>query len=53
MGLEFAYTLVTRNPSDSFGDRTLAYMNADGSSERSLTPTPTIGTHPELRPIHP
>ncbi len=50
-GRGIVYTLVTRDAFDPYGVRTLAYMDADGSHARLLTPEPIIGTHPELRPI--
>jgi Tol biopolymer transport system component len=50
-GRGIIYTLVTRDPSDPYGVRNLAYMDADGSHPRLLTPQPIIGTHPEPRPL--
>ncbi|MEO8273764.1 MAG: hypothetical protein ABI620_06835, partial [Chloroflexota bacterium] len=47
-GLGITYTTVTGS---GMGDRRLAYIAADGSGQRSLTPFPTDGTHPSLRPV--
>ena len=41
------YTQVDR----STGTRTMAYIRVDGTGQRSLTPEPMNGTHPELRPV--
>jgi len=50
-GQGIAFTLVSRVASDPFGLRQLAFINADGSGQRWLTPDPIVGTHPELRLI--
>jgi Tol biopolymer transport system component len=50
-GRGIVYTLVTRDPTDPYGVRHLAYMDADGSHSGLLTPQAIIGTHPELRPL--
>lgn len=47
-GLGITYTSVTGS---GMGDRRLAYIAADGTGQRSLTPFPTDGTHPTLRPV--
>jgi Tol biopolymer transport system component len=50
-GLGIVFTLVTRDPTDPFGVRHLAFIAGDGTGERWLTPQPIVGTHPELRPL--
>ncbi len=47
-GLGITYTAVTGS---GMGDRRLAYIAADGSGQRPLTPFPTSGTHSTLRPL--
>jgi Tol biopolymer transport system component len=46
-GAAIVYTQVNRTT----GSRTLAVINTDGSGQRSLTPEPLTGTHPQLRPV--
>lgn len=46
-GVGIVYTQVDR----STGSRTLAYIATDGTGQRSLTPEPISGTHPQLRPL--
>jgi Tol biopolymer transport system component len=52
-GNGIVFTLVARVASDPFGLRQLAFINADGTGQRWLTPEPIVGTHPELRFITP
>jgi Tol biopolymer transport system component len=43
--------VYTQVDGEGFGMRRLAYIGADGSGQRWLTPDPISGTHPQLRPI--
>jgi len=45
-GTAIVYTQVDR----ATGSRTMAYIAVDGTGQRSLTPEPLNGTHPQLRP---
>jgi Tol biopolymer transport system component len=47
-GTGIVYTQVD---GEGFGTRRLAFMNADGTGQRWLTPEPIEGTHPQLRPV--
>jgi Tol biopolymer transport system component len=47
-GAGIVYTQVD---GDGYGVRRLAFMNADGTGQRWLTPEPIEGTHPQLRPL--
>jgi Tol biopolymer transport system component len=43
--------LYTQVDGEGFGTRRLAFMHADGTGQRWLTPEPIEGTHPQLRPV--
>jgi Tol biopolymer transport system component len=47
-GFGITYTQVSGS---GMGDRRLAYIASDGAGQRPLTPFPTNGTHPTLRPL--
>jgi Tol biopolymer transport system component len=46
-GTQIIFVHVTRNPSDPWGDRRIAFVDADGSN---LSVLEVFGTHPRLRP---
>jgi Tol biopolymer transport system component len=43
--------VFTRVDGPGWGERRLAYVDADGTGLRWLTPSPIAGTHPQLRPV--
>jgi Tol biopolymer transport system component len=43
--------VFTQVDGPGFGARRLAYIGADGTGRRWLTPRPVEGTHPQLRPV--
>jgi len=43
--------VFTQVDGSGFGERRLAFINADGSGRDWLTPSPLAGTHPQLRPL--
>jgi Tol biopolymer transport system component len=43
--------VFTRVDGKGWGERRLAYIDADGTGLRWLTPIPVDGTHPQLRPV--
>lgn len=43
--------VFTQVDGEGFGARRLAYIGADGTGMRFLTPDPIDGTHPQLRPV--
>jgi Tol biopolymer transport system component len=49
-GAGIIFTLIDRVDTDPYGERHLAYVQADGDSLRLATTDAIVGTHPELRP---